>query len=158
MRPARGPDGTIYAIDVEWIARDAGDKGVTVGPDGTIYTGSENDVYGRLLTDARRHRALARAANAHTRAVRAIDGTSVFTAAIGLPVAGPSDGTVPARASAYSPTAALLWTYNTVSSSRLRMWARTGATTIPSIQRLSAHHADPNGTLEWSLTMPKSVV
>jgi hypothetical protein len=57
VRPARGPDGTIYSIDVngrlyavapggelKWIARSAGDKGLDVGPDGTIYTGSENDV------------------------------------------------------------------------------------------------------------------
>src|SRR4029079_132983 len=56
VRPARGPDGTIYAIDVngslyavtpngalKWI-RSAGDKGLDVGPDGTIYTGSENTV------------------------------------------------------------------------------------------------------------------
>jgi hypothetical protein len=57
VRPARGPDGTIYAIDVgfrlyavapdgalKWIARGAGNKGVAVAPDGTIYTGSESDV------------------------------------------------------------------------------------------------------------------
>lgn len=57
VRPARASDGTIYVIDVygrlyalapngalKWIARNAGDKGLAVGPDGTIYTGSENDV------------------------------------------------------------------------------------------------------------------
>jgi hypothetical protein len=57
VRPARGPDGTIYAVDVrsrlyavtpggalKWIVPNAGAKGVSVGRDGTIYTGSENDV------------------------------------------------------------------------------------------------------------------
>jgi len=57
VRPARGPDGTIYVIDVygrlyslaangalNWLVRDGGNKGLAVGPDGTIYTGSENDV------------------------------------------------------------------------------------------------------------------
>lgn len=55
VRPARGPDGTIYAIDVgfrlyaispdggvKWIVRGAGNKGVAVGPDGTIYAASED--------------------------------------------------------------------------------------------------------------------
>ncbi|MGE0480859.1 MAG: PQQ-binding-like beta-propeller repeat protein [Phycisphaerae bacterium] len=56
-RPALGPDGTIYAVDVygtlyavapngglRWLTRGAGDKGVDVGPDGTIYTGSEDAI------------------------------------------------------------------------------------------------------------------
>lgn len=55
VRPAVGPDGTIYAVDVYdrlyavsadgallWVALDAGSKGVDVGIDGTIYTGNEN--------------------------------------------------------------------------------------------------------------------
>ena len=57
VRPARGPDGTLYVIDVnfhlyavapdgglKWVARGAGNKGLAVGTDGTIYTGSESDV------------------------------------------------------------------------------------------------------------------
>jgi hypothetical protein len=57
VRPARGLDGTIYCIDVYgrlyalapngallWLVRGAGNKGLVVGPDGTIYTGSELDV------------------------------------------------------------------------------------------------------------------
>ena len=57
VRPARGPDGTVYVVDVDfhlyavtpdggikWIARGAGNKGLAVGPDGTIYTGSESDI------------------------------------------------------------------------------------------------------------------
>jgi len=55
VRPAIGPDGTVYAVDVydhlyavspdgttQWIAENAGSKGVDVGPDGTVYTGNEN--------------------------------------------------------------------------------------------------------------------
>lgn len=55
VRPAIGPDGTIYAVDVnnnlvavapdgtvQWRAAEAGSKGVDVGPDGTIYTGNED--------------------------------------------------------------------------------------------------------------------
>ena len=54
VRPALGPDGTVYAIDafdhlyalapdggLKWVVRGAGDKGVAVGPDGSVYTGSE---------------------------------------------------------------------------------------------------------------------
>ncbi len=57
VRPARAPNGTIYSIDVDgrlyavaatgalnWIVRNAGNKGLDVGPDGTIYTGDENFV------------------------------------------------------------------------------------------------------------------
>lgn len=57
VRPARGPDGTIYVVDVygrlyslapngalNWLVLNGGDKGLAVGPDGTIYTGSESDV------------------------------------------------------------------------------------------------------------------
>jgi hypothetical protein len=56
VRPAVGPDGTVYAVDVanhlyalspdgalKWIAR-AGAKGLAVGSDGTIYTGSESSI------------------------------------------------------------------------------------------------------------------
>jgi hypothetical protein len=57
VRPAIGPDGTIYAIDVfqhlyalspdgglKWLVRGAGDKGVAVGLDGSIYVGSEDAI------------------------------------------------------------------------------------------------------------------
>jgi hypothetical protein len=57
VRPAIAPDGTIYAVDVsshlyalnpdgalKWIVRGAGYKGVDVGADGTIYTGSESAI------------------------------------------------------------------------------------------------------------------
>jgi hypothetical protein len=55
VRPAVGPDGTIYAVDVgdnlvavapdgtvRWTASQAGGVGVDVGPDGTIYAGNED--------------------------------------------------------------------------------------------------------------------
>jgi len=57
VRPAVGPDGTVYAVDVnfhlyalspdgalKWIVRGAGNKGLSVGADGTVYTGSESDI------------------------------------------------------------------------------------------------------------------
>ncbi|HEU0292450.1 MAG TPA: hypothetical protein VFR47_06925 [Anaerolineales bacterium] len=56
-RPAVGPDGTVYAVDVsfhlyaltpsgglKWLVNGAGNKGVDVGPDGTVYTGSEDSI------------------------------------------------------------------------------------------------------------------
>ncbi len=55
VRPAVGPDGTVYAVDVHdrlyavapdgavlWVVAGAGGKGVDVAGDGTIYTGNEN--------------------------------------------------------------------------------------------------------------------
>jgi hypothetical protein len=55
VRPAVGPDGSIYVVDVngrlyalspdgalKWLALAAGSKGVSVAQDGTIYTGDEN--------------------------------------------------------------------------------------------------------------------
>lgn len=55
VRPATGPDGSIYIVDVSgflyalspdgalrWLVSGAGSKGVTVGQDGSIYTGDEN--------------------------------------------------------------------------------------------------------------------
>ena len=57
VRPAVGPDGTVYAVDVgnhlyalspdgalKWIVRGAGAKGLGVGSDGTVYTGSESSI------------------------------------------------------------------------------------------------------------------
>jgi hypothetical protein len=55
VRPAIGPDGSVYGVDVadnlvavapdgavRWMVSQAGSKGVDVGPDGTIYTGNED--------------------------------------------------------------------------------------------------------------------
>jgi len=55
VRPAVAMDGTVYVVDVRnnltavgpdgtvlWVAAEAGSKGVDVGPDGTIYTGTKH--------------------------------------------------------------------------------------------------------------------
>jgi len=55
VRPAVGPDGTIYSVDafahlyaltpdggLKWLVRGAGSKGVAVNTDGTIYVASES--------------------------------------------------------------------------------------------------------------------
>lgn len=55
VRPVPGPDRTVYAIDafahlyalapdgaLKWLVRGAGDKGVAVGADGTVYVASES--------------------------------------------------------------------------------------------------------------------
>ena len=55
VRPAIAPDGTVYSVDafahlyalapdggLKWLVRGAGDKGVAVGSDGTIYVASES--------------------------------------------------------------------------------------------------------------------
>jgi hypothetical protein len=55
VRPAVGPDGSVYAVDVNdnliavaadgrvlWRVAAAGSKGVDVGPDGTVYTANED--------------------------------------------------------------------------------------------------------------------
>jgi len=57
VRPAIGPDGTVYSIDIfghlyalspdgglKWVVRGAGDKGVAVGLDGTVFAGSEDSI------------------------------------------------------------------------------------------------------------------
>ena len=57
VRPVTAADGTIYSVDayshlyalspdgaLKWVARGAGGGGVAVGPDGTVYTGSESSV------------------------------------------------------------------------------------------------------------------
>ena len=57
VRPVVGSDGTIYAIDafmhlyaltpdggLKWIVQGAGDKGVAVGTDGSVYVGSEGAI------------------------------------------------------------------------------------------------------------------
>lgn len=57
VRPVVAADGTVYSVDayshlyalspdgaLKWVARGAGGGGVAVGPDGTVYTGSESAI------------------------------------------------------------------------------------------------------------------
>ena len=57
VRPVAGPDGTVYSVDafdhlyalspdggLKWLVRGAGGKGVAVGADGDVYTGSESAI------------------------------------------------------------------------------------------------------------------
>ena len=190
VRPAIAPDRTIYAIDVfdhlyaltpdgglKWLIRGAGDKGVAVGGDGSIYVASESFInaynpdgsvkwhfvqtpraficlgvsvgpdgniysvgtegmgvfsltpagavrwqtperYVRRIVDYAEilfgpngdTQQLYFAANNHLRALR-LDGTDVFEIPgwYGQPAVGP-DGTVHSAFSAYSPNGSLLWT------------------------------------------------
>jgi hypothetical protein len=190
VRPVIGPDGTIYSIDafahlyalapdggLKWIANAAGDKGVAVGQDGTIYVASESFIkafnpdgspkwtftqnpraficlgvsvgpdgniysvgvqglgvfsltpagvlrwavpepYDRRIVDYAEivfgqngsFQQLYFGANSHTRALR-LDGTSVFTLSSDFqPAIGP-DGSVHSPLAAFSPDGKLLWNF-----------------------------------------------
>jgi hypothetical protein len=190
VRPIIGPDGTIYSIDafahlyalapdggLKWIANAAGDKGVAVGQDGTIYVASESFIkafnpdgspkwtftqnpraficlgvsvgpdgniysvgvqglgvfsltpagvlrwavpepYDRRIVDYAEivfgqngsFQQLYFGANSHTRALR-LDGTSVFTLSSDFqPAIGP-DGGVHSPLAAFSPDGKLLWNF-----------------------------------------------
>jgi hypothetical protein len=190
VRPAIGPDGTIYSIDafahlyalapdgsLKWIANAAGDKGVAVGQDGAIYVASESFIkafnpdgspkwtftqnpraficlgvsvgpdgniysvgvqglgvfsltpagvlrwavpepYNRLIVDYAEivfgqngsFQQLYFGANSHTRALR-LDGTSVFSLSSTFqPAIGP-DGSVHSALAALSPGGNLLWNF-----------------------------------------------
>jgi hypothetical protein len=192
VRPARATDGVIYAIDVgfrlyavnpdgglKWVVRGAGNKGLAVGADGTIYVASEDfinafnpdgtakwsfqqkpraficlgvtvgpdgniysvgtqgmgvfsltptgtlrwtnaEAYSRRIVDYAEivigpnngQDQLYFSANNHTRAVRLLDGASVFTIPpSGQPVVSPLDGTMHAAAAASNPSGQLLWAF-----------------------------------------------
>ena len=191
VRPAIGSDGTVYSVDgfahlyalapdggLKWLVRGAGDKGVAVGPDDTIYVASENYInaynpdgsakwsfvqnpraltclgvsvgpdgniysvategmgvfsltpagtlrwtnpepyrrpivdYGEIVfgPNGGTHN-LYFSANTHLRAVR-LDGNSVFTTTRGQPAVAP-DGSVHNSLSSFSPNGNLLWTFPT---------------------------------------------
>jgi hypothetical protein len=193
VRPAIAPDQTVYAVDVfdhlyaltpdgglKWLVRGAGDKGVAVGADGSIYVASESyinaynpdgstkwhfvqtpraficlgvsvgpdgniysvgtegmgvfsltpagtvrwqtpEAYDRRIVDYGEilfgpngdTQQLYFSANKHLRALR-LDGTSVFTLPgdLGQPAIGP-DGSVHLPLAAYSPNGNQLWFFQT---------------------------------------------
>ncbi|HYJ03749.1 MAG TPA: hypothetical protein VEX43_01345, partial [Chthoniobacterales bacterium] len=193
VRAAIGPDQTVYAIDVfqhlyaltpngglKWLVRGAGEKGVAVGADGTIYVASEDLIkafnpngtakwsfvqnpramiclgisvgpdgniysvgtegmgvfsltpagalrwtnpepydrrivdYGEIVFGANgSNQQLYFYANNHLRALR-LDGTPVFAIAgtLGQPAIAP-DNSVHVALGAYSPSGSLLWTFPT---------------------------------------------
>jgi hypothetical protein len=193
VRPVIGPDGTVYAIDayghlyalapdggLKWLVRGAGDKGVAVGADGSVYVASESfinayrpdgtrkwnfvqtprsficlgvsvgpdgniysvgtegpgvfsltpagvlrwktpETYDRLIVDYGEivfgpngsTQQLYFSANNHLRALR-LDGTSVFTlpGSLGQPAIAPN-GSVHVPLAAYSPAGSQLWFFQT---------------------------------------------
>lgn len=192
VRPVIGPDGTIYSIDkfnhlyaltpdggLKWLVRGAGDKGVAVGSDSSIYVASENfinaynqdgsakwqfvqnpraficlgvsvgpdgniysvgtegpgvfsltpagalrwqqpEAYNRPIVEYGEivfgpnggNQQLYFYTNGHARALR-LDGTPVFEiGGLGQPVIGP-DGSVHGPLAAYSPSGSQLWFFNT---------------------------------------------
>jgi hypothetical protein len=192
VRPVIGPDGTIYSIDkfnhlyalepdggLKWLVRGAGDKGVAVGGDSSIYVASENFInaynpdgsakwqfvqnpraficlgvsvgpdgniysvgtegpgvfsltpagalrwqqpegynrpiveYGEIVFGPNgSNQQLYFYTNGHTRALR-LDGTPVFAlGGLGQPVIGP-DGSVHGPLAAYSPNGSQLWFFDT---------------------------------------------
>jgi hypothetical protein len=192
VRPVIGSDGTIYSIDkfnhlyaltpdggLKWLVRGAGDKGVAVGADSSIYVASENFInaynsdgsakwqfvqnpraficlgvsvgpdgniysvgtegpgvfsltpagalrwqqpepynrpiveYGEIVFGPNgSNQQLYFYTNGHTRALR-LDGTPVFElGGVGQPVIGP-DGSVHGPLAAYSPNGSQLWFFDT---------------------------------------------
>jgi hypothetical protein len=193
VRAVMGPDQTVYAVDVfqhlyaltpngalKWLVRGAGEKGVAVGADGTVYVASENFIkafnpdgtakwsfvqnpramiclgisvgpdgniysvgtegmgvfsltpagalrwtnpepydrrivdYGEIVFGANgNNQQLYFSANNHLRALR-LDGTPVFAIAgtMGQPAIAP-DNSVHVALGAYSPSGSLLWTFPT---------------------------------------------
>jgi hypothetical protein len=236
VRPVRAADGTVYAIDVyhrlyalsptgalKWLVRNAGNKGLALAPDGTVYTGSENDVkaftpegvlkwtfvqnprafillgltadtsghvYGvassgmgafslnlagqeRWRTPEAYNRpnvtyselAIGPAGssdhlywygNAHTRAVRTHDGSSVATFGGGQPVVSPFDGTVHIGSSAYTPNGQLLWSHTTGYGASIPDVARDGTHYYVS-GSTNLFALNTSGSPKWNLQLPKYV-
>ena len=236
VRPARGPDGTIYAIDVgfrlyavnpdgglKWVVRGAGNKGLAVGADGMIYVASEDaikafnpdgtarwtfsqnpraficlgvtvgpdgniysvgtqgmgvfsltpagalrwtnaELYSRRIVDYAEivigpnngKDQLYFYANNHTRAVRLEDGASVFTISpTGQPVVSPLDGTMHATATSYDPSGQLLWVFTfPISGLPVSEPDLAFDGTHYTTYRMSEVYAiNPNGSEKWHLAL-----
>jgi len=229
VRPAIGPDGTVFVIDafdhlyaltpdggLKWLVPGAGHKGVAAGPDGAIYVASEDfikafnpdgtakwtfvqnpraficlgvsigpdgniysvateglgvfsltpagalrwqqpEAYDRLIVDYAEivfgpngsNQQLYFYANNHLRAL-GLDGSLVFTlpGTFDQPAIGP-DGSVHSSVSAYSPNGNLLWSFTGGSSG-------TNSTDVGSdgITYFGALFAlNPDGSLLWHLAL-----
>ena len=238
VRPAIGLDGTLYSIDafahlyalapdgsLKWIANAAGDKGVAVGQDGTIYVASESFIkafnpdgspkwtftqdpraficlgvsvgpdgniysvgvqglgvfsltpagvlrwavpepYNRLIVDHAEivfgqngsFQQLYFGANSHTRALR-LDGTSVFTLSSTFqPAIGP-DGTVHSALAAFSPNGNLLWNFGSPYPYNTFTPADVGSNGVHYFtQNLSELFAlNAGGSVSWHVTLSNRV-
>jgi hypothetical protein len=234
VRPAIGADKTVYTIDafqhlyaltptggLKWLVRGAGDKGVAVGPDQTIYVASESFInaynpdgtakwrfalnpramitlgvsvgpdgniysvgtegpgvfslspsgnlrwqqperydrpivdYGEIVFGLNGNQPQVYFyANNHVRGLR-LDGTSVFTLGPkGQPVIGP-DGSIHFALGAYSASGNLLWTFATPYPYNVFTAPSVGTDgTHYFVQNLSQLFAlNPNGSQRWHATL-----
>jgi hypothetical protein len=234
VRPVIGPDGTIYIVDVfahlyalapdgglKWVVSAAGDQGVAVGLDGTIYVASESDIKafnsdGSLkwtfvqnpraficlgvsvgpdgniysvgveglgvfsLTPAGQLRwavpegyshpivdyaeivfgpngsdqQLYFGANSHMRALR-LDGTSVFTLNGSFqPAIGP-DGSVHSALASFSPNGSLIWNFVSPYSYNTFSPADVGSTGIHYFtqNRVQLFALNTGGSVSWHVTL-----
>ena len=238
VRPAVGPDGTIYAVDafehlyalapdggLKWVVNAAGSKGVAVGADSTVYVASEShikafnpdgsskwtfvqkpraficlgvsvgpdgniysvgvegpgvfsltpagelrwavpELYDRPIVDYAEivfgpngnNQQLYFGANAHTRAIR-LDGTSVFTLNRSFqPAVGP-DGSVHSALAAYSPNGTLLWNFVSPYPYNTFSPADVGLDGVHYVtQNLAEIFAlNPGGSVKWHVTLNNTV-
>jgi hypothetical protein len=235
VRPVIAADGTVYAIDVfghlyalapdgglKWLVSGAGDKGVAVGADGTVYVASEDfinafnpngsakwtfvqdpraficlgvsvgpdgniysvgtqgmgvfsltpagtlrwkvpELYARRIVDYGEivfgpnggNQQLYFYANNHLRALR-LDGNSVFTipGGFGQPAIGP-DGSVHTVLGAYSPNGSLLWSFATPYPYNVFTSPSVGSDGVHFfVQNLSQLFAlNPGGSQRWHRTL-----
>lgn len=237
VRPAIGPDNTIYSIDVfghlyaltpdgglKWLVQGAGDKGVAVGADGIVYVASENFIkafnpngsekwtfvqnpraliclgvsvgpdgniysvgtqgigvfsltpagqlrwavpesYDRPIVDYAEivfgpngsSQQLYFGANRHMRALR-LDGTSVFTLSGSFqPAIGP-DGSVHSPLAAYSPSGSLLWNFVSPYPYSVFSAAEVGSDNVHYFiqNTIQLYALNPGGSERWHVVLSNS--